>query len=212
MTVKMGLAALIVAGALASGNVLAMDFKAPDTDYTTMDKGTYILDNSHASVVWRVWHMGLSNFAGRFDKITGTARVDPGHLDKCHVTVTIDPAKVDTNVALLDEHLQGKDWFDVQSFPRITFESTKLAVGGKDVDGKQAGKLFGNLTLHGVTRPVVLNVTFNGHGDSPIDNSQRIGFSASGMIKRSDYGMTQYIPIVGDEVEFRIEVEFSKAA
>jgi len=212
MTIRTGLAAMLVAGVMLSGQAMAADYKAPDSDYTTIEKGTYVLDNNHASVVWRLWHMGLSHFAGRFDSITGTALVNPDDPTKCHVEVTIDPKSVDTNVAKLDEELAGKDWFDVTDYPKITFKSTKLEIDGKDVEGKRTGKLYGDLTLHGVTRPIVLNVTFNGHGESPIENSQRLGFSASGMLKRSDYGMKMYVPLVGDEVEFRIAVEFSKAA
>lgn len=208
---KVFLAGLMVAVAGSSFAAGMPAFKAPDTDYKTMEAGTYVLDPSHASVVWRVWHMGASHFAGRFNKIVATAQVDPKNLAKSGVSVTIDPASVDTGNLVLDAKVGGGEFFESDKYPSIAFKSTKLEVTDGVNGSKASGKMYGDLTLHGVTKPVVLDVVFNGHGLSPMGGGQRLGFSAKGMIKRSDFGISYGVPMVGDEVEFVIETEFTKA-
>lgn len=184
----------------------------PNLDYKTADAGTYVLDSSHASVVWKVWHMGFSHFAGRFDKITGTATVKPDDLNKSGVVITVDSSSADTGVAKLDDELDGAEFFDATKFPAITFTSTKVELTGKTADGKQQGKVYGMLSLRGVTKPVVLDAVFNGHGPNPMNQQERMGFNATLTIKRSDFGMDHLVPLVSDDVELEIAAEFSKAS
>lgn len=211
---KLMMVGLLVAAGMAAVPAQAQDmanWKGPDAAVATLQEGVYVLDNTHTSVVFRVWHMGLSHFAGTFNKISGTANVNVGDLNKSSVSVVIDPKSVDTNVAKLDEELAGGKFFEAAKYPGITFKSTKVELTSAKGATPATGKLYGDLTLHGVTKPVVLDVTFNGHLKSPMGGGERIGFSATGMLKRSDFGISMGIPIVGDEVEFTIVSEFSKA-
>lgn len=214
-------AGMIVAAGIA-GSAFAADTKAPAAaaaaaapagpvlDYKTVVPGTYTLDGSHVSVVWKIWHMGYSHFAGRFDKISGTATVNPD-LSKSGVVITIDASSGNTGVAKLDEELDEPNFFNADKYPAITFNSTKVDVTGKTEDGKDKGKIYGTLSMKGVTKPVVLDVVFNGHGSNPMMAGQeRMGFEASTKIKRSDFGLSYGIPMVSDEVELIIAAEFTK--
>lgn len=214
MMKKLVLTGLLVAAGLASAGYAADAAapKGPDTDYKTTPAGTYVLDNSHASIVWKVWHMGTSHFAGRFDKISGTATVNPADLNKSGVVITVDSGSGDTNVPKLDGELKEADYFNAEKYPAITFTSTKIELTGKTADGKDAGKITGMLSMLGVTKPVVLDVVFNGHGVSPMGGPERMGFNATTTIKRSDFGFTKLVPLVSDEVELEIAAEFSKAS
>jgi polyisoprenoid-binding protein YceI len=156
--------------------------------------------------------MGLSHFAGRFDKISGTATVNPADLSKSGAVISIDSSSGNTGVAKLDDELDQKDFFDAEKFPAITFTSTKVEVTGKNAAGKDIGKIYGMLSLKGVTKPITLDVTFNGHGPNPMMATQeRMGFEASTTIKRSEFGFTYGVPMVSDEVELIIAAEFTKA-
>jgi polyisoprenoid-binding protein YceI len=177
----------------------------------TAPAGTYKLDKTHASLIWKVNHMGLSNYAARFTDLDATIQYNPADLSKSRVVATIDPASVETDYPGekdFDEQLStGDDWFNSKKFPEIKFESTSIT---KLNDTK--GTMTGNVTFMGVTKPVTLDVTFNAAlAEHPMNKQPAIGFSASGKLKRSDFGMTKYIPMVGDEVEVQLELEFHKA-
>lgn len=205
---NVGFAADAAKGAAAAAPVAS----GPSLDYKTMPAGTYVLDPTHASVVWKVMHMGFSNFAGRFDKISGTATVNPADLSKSGVVVSIASDSGDTGVEKLDDELEQKDFFNAEAYPAITFTSTKIEVTGKNAAGRDTGKIYGMLSMKGVTKPAVLDVTFNGHGPNPMmATQQRMGFEASTTIKRSEFGFTHLLPVVGDEVQLIIAVEFTKA-
>lgn len=204
-------AGLLMAGALVSGVALAAPAAGPVLDYTKAEKGTYVLDSSHALVHWKVWHMGTSHYTGRFDKVTGTMSFDPADTAKSGVNISIDTASANTTSAKLTAELVDAQFFDAAKYPAITFKSTKVELGAKGADGKQVGKVSGDLTFHGVTKPVVLDVVFNGSQAHPMNKKQMMGFSGKTTIKRSDYGVTYGVPLVGDEVGVEIEVEFQKA-
>jgi len=186
-------------------------YAGPSKDYKTVTAGTYKLDKTHAGVNFRIDHLGFSNFIGRFEDIDGTATVNPADLSKSGVVITIETDSVDTNVDKLDDHLEAADFFDSKTFKAITFTSTKVEVTGTTPEGKSIGKVHGMLSLRGVTKPVVLDVVFNGHGVSPFGGSERIGFDGTTTIKRSDFGMGAMVPMVGDSVQIQFAVEFTKA-
>lgn len=196
---------------LASGVAFAADAKGPELDYGKAEKGVYTVDGSHAMVVWKLWHMGTSHYSGRFDKVTGTLKFDPSKPTESTLSVNIDPSSVDTTSAKLTEELISSQFFDAKKYPSITFKSTKVELGKKTTDGKQAGKVHGDLTLHGVTKPVVLDVVFNGSQAHPMLGKQMLGFSGTTTIRRSEFGVNYGIPMVGDEVAIELEVEFHKA-
>ena len=166
-----------------------------------------MIDNSHTNVLFGLSHMGFSQYYGRFNVITGTLEFDAKAPEKSKLDVKIDIASIDTNSAELEKKLVGADWFDAAKFPSATFVSTKV-----EKTSATKGKVTGDLTIHGVTKPVVLDVTFNGAGQNPIAAVPQLGFSATTQIKRSDFGVAQYVPMVGDEVTLTIESEFQLPA
>lgn len=165
---------------------------------------TLTLDNKHSYVLWTIQHLGFSTQAGKW-YAQGELVLDKDHLSKSKVNVTINVADMITGLPDLDEHLKGKLFFDTTKFPTAMFVSDKV-----EVSGKNKAKVHGMLTLHGVTKPVVLNVTLNKVGINPINNKKTAGFSATASIKRSDFGMTALLPNLGDVVKLEIGVEASE--
>ena len=163
---------------------------------------SYALDSSHTSITWSVSHFGFSHPDGKFSQVEGALELDEQHPEKSSLKVTVYPGTVITGVSKLDAVLQSKEWFDVEKYRTAVFESDKVTRIGKD-----AARVHGNLTLHGVTRPLSLNVKLNKLGLNPITRKKTAGFTASTVIKRSDFGMTAFIPNVGDDVTVAIESE-----
>lgn len=166
----------------------------------------YKLDPAHTAVVFIVDHLGFSKAVGRFNTVAGELSFDKDAADKSSLSVTIDTTSVDTNHAKRDEHLKSPDFFNAKEFPKMTFKSTKI-----ETTGDKTGKLHGDLTLLGVTKPVVLDVIFNKDGVSPASKMDTVGFSARGTIKRSDFGMKYGVPNIGDDIQIIIESEAVKA-
>lgn len=163
----------------------------------------YQLDPTHASVLFGVSHLGFSKTFGRFNTIEGVFELDQASPEKSTVQVTIDAASLDTNHAKRDEHLRGKDFFNVAEFPTLTYKSTSVKL-----TGEKTAVVTGDLTLHGVTKPVPLEVALVNQGPNPMDKTKTVaGFSARGTLKRSDFGMGYAAPVLGDEVEIIIEVD-----
>jgi polyisoprenoid-binding protein YceI len=173
----------------------------PTTKLDNVPMGKYLLDHQHVSVQFAVSHLGFSHYRGRFNKVDATLLYDKDS----GVTATIDLNSVDTNNSVLEEKLKSPTFFDTAKTPEARFISTSFK---KLSDSK--GTLTGDLSLHGVTRPVTLDVTFNGAGFNPFEGVKTLGFSATTHIKRSDFGMKEYLPAVGDEVTITIEAEFNK--
>jgi polyisoprenoid-binding protein YceI len=186
----------------------ALDQNAP----AAIPKGAYEIDKLHTSLLFRVNHIGFSKYTGRFTRVDAKLEFDPARLAASRVSVTIDPRSIQADNVPSDflEMLTSKDWLNATEFPAMTFRSTNVEVTGKDTF-----RLHGDLTLHGVTKPVVLDASFNGgYASHPMEPNARIGFSARGSFKRSDFGVTIGIPApgttmgVGDEVQVILETEF----
>ncbi len=180
--------------------------------YDKLPAGEYSLDLAHASLIWKVSHFGLSNYTARFTKFDATLNYDPKDLTKSKVTVSVDPTSLKTDYPNAKEKdfdkklVEGEDWFNTKKFPQIKFESTKIEKVS-DTDGK----IHGSLTFLGVSKPVVLNAKFNGgYTEYPFAKGPIMGFSAEATLKRSEWGFSQYVPNVGDEVKIQIEAEFHK--
>ena len=184
--------------------VLATLIAAASFSAQAADK--YDIDPTHTQVQFTYNHMGFSNITGRFDEVSGDFLFDAADPTKSSVSITIPVASISTGVAKLDEHLLKADFFDATQFPTATFKSTGVTAAG---EGKLA--VAGDLTIHGVTRPVVLDVTINGVGEHPMRKLPAAGFDASARIKRSDFGVGAYVPAVGDEVTLSITVEATQA-
>lgn len=175
------------------------------TDYKTVPAGSYKLDPSHTNVIFKISHLGYSTYIGRFDRISGSLQFDPQKPQASTAEITIAAASINTNHKVLEEKLRSAKFFDAEKFPTISFKSDRL-----EIEQGQRGKLSGILTLHGVAKPVTLDVIFNGGAINPFAKSFGIGFSARGRIKRSDFGITANLPMIGDAVALEIETEFLK--
>lgn len=197
------IAAAVLALSLVAGSAAA----APTSkDPAQVPAGEYVLDTRHASVTMKLAHMGgFSNFAMRFDKITGGFTYDPAKLASTTLTVTIDPKSIHTGLPTFDAELAGPRYFNAEKHPAITFVTTAVDPGA---DAK--GKVTGDLTFMGVTKPVTLDVTFNGVGPGMMGQGTRLGFSGTGAIKRSDFGFEAAKGSAGDVVTLDLEVEFTK--
>jgi len=171
---------------------------------------TWQIDSSHTSVEFTVRHMMISNVKGQFQKTTGTITANGNDPASAKIDVTIDASSVDTRVERRDAHLKSPDFLDVAKFPTITFKSTKVEAAGPN-----KWTMIGDLTIHGVTRPVVLDVEGSG---SPIQvmGHTRAGASATTKIKRSDFGLTWNKALetggvlVGDDIAISIDLEAVK--
>ena len=175
-----------------------------------MALSTWNIDPSHSAIAFTVRHMVVSKTRGRFTKWSGQLRFDPDDPAASSVEVTIDPASVDTADAQRDAHLRSADFFDVDKFPLATFRSTKVEGRGGD-----RYQVTGDLTVHGVTKPVVLEVTFEGSGKDPW-GGERAGFSASTSIDRRQFGLEWNKALetggllVGEKVDLTLEIESIK--
>jgi len=168
---------------------------------------TWSIDPAHSHVEFSVKHLMIATVKGRFGVVRGTVTTDETDPAKGHAEIEIDADSIDTREPQRDAHLRSADFFDVETFPKLTFRSTKIA----DVNGS-AFTLIGDLTIHGVTREVPLDVVSEGRGKDPW-GGERAGFSATGRIKRSDFGLTwnQVLEtggfVVGDEIRIAVDVE-----
>ncbi|WP_242393942.1 YceI family protein [Anaeromyxobacter oryzisoli] len=172
---------------------------------------TWNIDVSHSAIHFWVRHMVISKVHGRFAKWSGAIQLDEADLTRSSVEVKVDAASIDTQVADRDTHLKSPDFLDVAKYPELTYRSRKIEKAG---DGY---RVTGDLTLHGVTREVVLDAEFAGTGKDPWGN-QRAGFSAKAALDRRDFGLVWNAALetggvlVGEKVEITIELEAVKAA
>lgn len=175
------------------------------TQLSELRSGQYSLDKQHASLIFKVGHMKLSTFVGRFNEFDATLDFDPANIAATKLDAQVNTASIDVNNTDLEESLRGSTWFDTTQFPQAIF--TTLSV---QPQSDNTFHFTGNLTLHGVTAPVILEVTFHGGADNMLTGKYTIGFSASGTIKRSTFGIDSYIPMVGDDVVLEVYAEFQR--
>jgi polyisoprenoid-binding protein YceI len=165
----------------------------------------YAIDPTHTHVLFMVDHLGFAKMVGLFTDVSGTIGFDPGKVDASSLKITIKTDSIQTQYAQRDKDLKGADWFNVTEFPEMIFV-------GKSYQKKddKTGTVTGDLTLHGVTRPVTLDVTLNKLGENPLAKKEEAGFSATATLKRSDFGMKTFLGPIGDEVKLILEVEAYK--
>lgn len=206
-----GAAALLFAASVA----VASDARsAPITPVKTeAPAGVYTLDKAHATLLFRVDHIGFSNYTAQFKRFDAKLELNPANPAASKVTATIDPKSLDlpTPPAGFLDTLLGAKWFDALKFPAMTFTSTKV-----ELIGANKARIIGELDWRGVKKPVTLEATFNGgYASHPYEPQARIGFSAKGSLKRTDFGVKEGVPPPGtkigvsDNVDFVIEAEFN---
>ncbi|WP_434533992.1 YceI family protein [Acinetobacter rudis] len=162
----------------------------------------YKIDPTHTATVFSWNHLGFSTPSANFRDIQGTIAVDNDHPEKSSVNVNIPVKSINTNVAIFDTKLQQSEWFNSAKFPVITFKSTKV----ETTDNKNF-KILGQLTIKGITKPVVLTAVLNQQVQHPMLKVPAIGFNASTQIKRSDFDIAGYAPAVSDEIDIQITTE-----
>lgn len=167
---------------------------------------TYTLDPHHTMVLFSWSHFGFSHPTAELGLGQGTLTFDPQHPEQARVEVTLPMSGLDTHVPALNEHLAKPDFFDSSKYPVATYKSTKVEPLGKD-----RFRITGDLTVHGMTHPVVLDATLNKLGKHPMSGKPSIGFDATGTLKRSDFGVSMYVPNVSDEISLHVTTEGSAA-
>ena len=181
--------------------------RAADAPATlSANPGTYALDKAHGKVTWSISHLGFSTYIGQFTDTAGTLVLDPAKPENSTLEVTIQTASVGTLNPALDEHLKSADFFNVAKFPTATFKSTKITQ-----IGPKTAKVRGDFTLLGVTKPLTLLVVLNQAGNNSFFKYYEAGFSATAHFKRTEWGLTKYVPQLGDDVSLQIEGEFKLA-
>jgi polyisoprenoid-binding protein YceI len=165
---------------------------------------SYEINKDHVDVTFTISHAGFSMKHGSFADVSGTLQLDADHIEASSVDVSVGMKSIYTSNARRDEDLQGARFLDTVQFPTMHFVSTKVTrVDPANLD------VTGNLTLHGITRPLVLHARINMIGKSPFGGVQAAGFMAVGALKRSDFGMKTMIPLIGDDVAIVIDTEFA---
>jgi polyisoprenoid-binding protein YceI len=182
---------------------------APDTEIVAMQPGQYKFDKDHLSLVFKINHLGFSTYVGRFNAADASLDFDPEKIESSKLQVIVDMKSIDVNNPKFAEDLRGPDWLDVQKFPQAVFKTTRF-VESKE---KNSFRFEGDLTFHGVTAPVMLDVKFNGGGRNFLTRKFTLGFSASANFKRSVFGADNMTSLgVGDDIELEINAEFQKSS
>lgn len=190
--------------ALAScDRLITPDF---NTEVAELRTGAYTLDKDHATLLFKVDHLGFSSYVGRFNDFDATLDFDPENVENSSLEVIVDTASLDVNNPEFAEDLRN-DWFNVEEYPQAVFRTTRF------VEGDGNNFVFeGDLTMLGTTEPIMLEITSNGGGRNFLTRSYTLGFSASTTFTRSDFGMDNLVSFgVGDEIELEIHVEFQES-
>jgi polyisoprenoid-binding protein YceI len=196
----LALAALL----LNAGAAFAQDASpGPTQDPNQVRAGAYSLDPDHGKITWSVSHLGYSTYYGQFTGLSATLTLDPKAPAKSRLSVSVPLSGVLTGSAALERHLAGPDFFDTAKFPAATFSAT-----GIEATSPTTARITGDLTLRGVTKPVTIDANFTQAGINPIDKRYTVGFEGRTIVKRSDFGIEAFLPLVGDEVTLRIQAEF----
>jgi len=178
------------------------------TDITELRSGAYTLDTDHAALLFKINHLGFSTFLGRFTEFDATLDFDPENIENSSMEVIVNMASINVNLPEFEEELRGDNWLDTEAFPQAVYRTTEFVEFVDDSTFIFAG----DLTFHGVTAPVNLEISFHGGGRNFLTRSYTVGFSASAKFLRSDFGVDRFTSFgVGDEIELEIHVEFMDA-
>ena len=192
---------------IAGCNTLAVAALKPDvqTEASRVPAGDYELDLKHASILFKIDHLGFSTYIGRFEKFDASLTGDPEHPEAATLTAVVDITSLNVANPEFAEELMGPDWFDAARYPEATFKTYGLKVVGENV-----ADISGDLVLKGKSQAVIIKAKLNGSAYDRLRGADVVGFSATLPIKRSDYGLEKYIGLVGDDVLIEIEAEFVK--
>ena len=176
-----------------------------ETELAELREGQYTLDPTHAYLLFKADHLGLSKVVGRFDEIDASLDFDPEDVASLRLDGVVATASIDTGDASLDDRLAGGDWLDAEAHPEARFTTTSVTPGEGD-----RFTVTGDFTLRGVTREITLDARFGGGADNLLTGRYTLGFEATGEISRSEYGIDSFGALVGDAIELEIHAEFQR--
>jgi polyisoprenoid-binding protein YceI len=182
-------------------SILPTSAQTSHSDNLKLNGGSYALNIDRSKILFSIGHFFVSSTQGQFTAFDGKLNFESQAAEHGTVTIHVSPGSISTGNGARDEHLRTSDFFDVDKFPLITFESTDLVK-----TSSSTGKLTGKLFLHGITKPITLIATLR----TPDSNADRLNFSVAGTVKRSDYGMNNYMGVIGDYVTLTIDAEFDR--
>jgi len=188
---------------LLAGSALAQT--AGTHNPAAIESGSYAVEPAHTQLGFTVVHFGFSNFSGRLSGASGNLTISTSDPAASKLSVSVPATSFSTPSEKLNGELVGADWFDAEKFPTISFVSTKVTKTGAD-----SVTVAGDLTMHGVTKPVTLTAHLVGVGPNPFNKKLTVGFEATGTVKRSDFGVTKYVPLISDEVTLTLSGAFEK--
>ena len=193
---------------LAGCNTLAATFLKPDVQVAaaSVPAGDYTLDPAHASLFFRINHLGYSTYVGRFERFEASLTGDPANPESATVTAVVDMTSLNIANPEFAAELMGPDWFDAAAFPHASFKTY-----GLKITGENEADISGDLTLKGKTQAVILKAKLNGSGYDRLRGADVVGFSATLPISRATFGIDRFSGLLADEVEIQIEAEFVKA-
>jgi polyisoprenoid-binding protein YceI len=186
--------------------VVALALVGLGTSSSSLAAQTYQIEKTHADLLFSIDHAGFTRKHGWFRDFGGSLQYDAAQPENSKVEVIVKTDSLDTALPARDKDVKGETFLDTAKYPEMRFVSTRVLPGAN-----QELRIEGNLTLHGVTKPITLNGKLNKAGPNPFDKRPTLGFSATGSLKRSDFGITNYMPVVGDVVTIRLDVEFNRA-
>lgn len=190
---------------MAAGQAAAQTVAPATGDPARIESGSYAVEPSHTQLLFSVSHMGFSTYYGQFSKASGSLTLDSKTPSRSSFEIHVPVASVSTTSDKLTGELKSSAWLDASAYPEITFKSTRVTPTGKG-----NATVTGNLTLHGVTRPVTLHARLVGGGINPLDKKYTVGFDLNGTIRRSEFGVKTYVPLIGDAVTLTIAGVFEK--
>ena len=181
-----------------------------ETSITELKGGNYAIDPAHSRVLFKVGHLGLSKYIGRFNRFDARLTFDPEQPEMSKLEATVDTASIDVGDDDFSDTLAGWSWLNAEQFPQAHFKSTSMKLLEVNREGKQFADFCGDLTFLSKTQPLCFRVTFNGGAFNVLTASYTLGFEATANFKRSKFGLDDYIPAVSDHVELEIHSEFKK--
>ncbi len=208
LTKRLALPALTFAALVLPACTQLLMAAAPPvtTDPAKIPAGTYKIEPYHTQVLFSVNHMGFSYFTGNFSGVSGAAVLSPKKPASMSVSVSVPVASVSTTSPKLIEELKEADWLDATKFPTMVFRSSSVTTTGPGT-----ADITGTLTLHGVTKPLTLHAKFVGAGVNILSKNETAGFQLTGTLKRSDFGVSKYVPLISDDVSLTINAAFEKS-
>ncbi|MDP2127340.1 MAG: YceI family protein [Pseudohongiella sp.] len=179
-----------------------------ETSVQDLRGGAYVLDKDHATLLWKINHLGFSSYIGRFNEFDASLDFDPANVENSSLEVIVNTSSLDVNNAAFADDLRGASWFNVETHPQAVFRTTSFV----EAIDEDTFVFEGDLTLLGVTAPITLTVNFNGGGRNFLTRRYTLGFSATTSFKRSAYGLDNLVAFgVGDDIDLEIHVEFQES-